>query len=125
KDYPALTGNSVLVDDLVYHGSTLPWLFGSLGNTFSYRNFNVTVRLSYKYGYYFRRETIRYNDLFANWRGHGDFYNRWRKPGDEMKTEVPSMVYPVPFQAESFYPFAEPFVERGDHVRLQYINMGY
>lgn len=125
KDYRELTGTAVLLDDLVFHGSTLPTAFGSLGNTFSYRNFRVTARISYKFGYYFRRETIRYSNLFGNLNGHGDFNQRWRKPGDEAATDIPAMIYPIPFQSESFYPFAEPFVERGDHIRLQYLDLRY
>lgn len=125
KDYRALTGSEVLVDDLVYHGTALPTIFGSFGNTISYKNFELSVRATYKLGYFFRRETIRYSTLFSNWDGHGDFYQRWEKSGDEKQTEIPAMIYPVPAQSEVFYPFAEPFIERGDHVRLQYINFTY
>ncbi|WP_170845840.1 SusC/RagA family TonB-linked outer membrane protein [Parapedobacter composti] len=124
-DYRALTGNDVLVDDLIYHGSTLPICFGTLGNTLSYRGVSLSVRLLYKFGYYFRRQTISYSDLFRSWRGHGDFYNRWQQPGDERYTDVPAMIYPMPAAWESFYPFAEPFVEHGDHIRFQYVNIGY
>ena len=112
KDYRALTGNDVLVDDLVFHGSTLPRVFGSVGNTFSYKKFFLTARFTYKFGYYFRRETVNYTSLFRNFHGHGDFMNRWREPGDELTTDVPAMEYPVPAGAESFYQMAEPFVER-------------
>lgn len=125
KDYRALTGNDVLLDDLIFHGSTLPKVFGSLGNTFSYKNLFLMARVTYKFGYFFRRETINYTSLFGNFDGHGDFMKRWQQPGDERSTDVPAMIYPAPSSAESFYPMAEPFVDRGDHIRLQYINLGY
>src|SRR5690606_2382334 len=88
KDYQALRGNDVLIDDLIYHGSTLPTVFGSMGNTMTYRNFHATVRISYKFGYYFRRETIQYTNLFQNLNGHGDFADRWQAPGDEKTTDI-------------------------------------
>ncbi|WP_257667473.1 SusC/RagA family TonB-linked outer membrane protein [Parapedobacter tibetensis] len=125
KNYRGLTGNDVLLDDLVYHGSTLPTVFGSLGNTLSYRDFFLTAGITYKFGYYFRRETINYTALFGNFNGHGDFMKRWKEPGDEVFTDVPAMQYPIPARSESFFQMAEPFMERGDHIRLQYINIGY
>lgn len=125
KDYRALTGNDVLLDDLVFHGSTLPKVFGSLGNTFSCKNIFLTARVTYKFGYYFRRETVNYTSLFGNFDGHGDFVKRWQKLGDELVTDIPAMQYPVPARSESFYQMAEPFVDRGDHIRLQYVNVGY
>lgn len=125
REYRQFTGANATVGDLAYHGRIQPKVFGSLGNTVSWRNWSATFRMTYKFGYYFRRETIRYGSLFSNWNGHGDFSKRWQQPGDETHTDIPSMIYPVPSGAENFYPYAEPFVERGDHIRLEYVNLSY
>lgn len=124
-DYAALTGPSVLLDDLTYHGSALPTYFGSVGSTVSYRNFSLTARVSYKMGYFFRRRSINYGSLFANSQGHADFANRWQQPGDEALTDVPALYYPVASVRESFYAGAETLVERGDHIRFQYVTASY
>lgn len=125
KDYQALTGPTTQVADLEYHGSALPTLFGSLGNTLTYKGFSLTARLSYKLGYFFRRPSINYGNLFALGLGSGDYARRWQQPGDEATTEVPSLLYPDDFRRDAFYSGSAALVERGDHVRLQYLTAAY
>lgn len=124
-DYSLIVGNGTEVEGLVYHGPSLPTKFGSLGNTFDYGNLSFTFRITYKFGNYFRRSTIGYNSLYQNGAMHSDYTKRWQKPGDELSTDVPAMVYPSSSQMQSFYMHSEPFVEKGDHIRLQYINLSY
>ena len=125
KNYGDLTGAATRINDLVYHGPAFPTLSGAVGNTLNWRNLSFTARLSYKFGYYFRKPTIEYGSLFATRRGHSDFERRWQKPGDELNTQVPSMVYPAAGNRDSFYSGSEVNVEKGDHIRLQYINVNY
>ena len=59
-----------------------------------------------------------------------DYQQRWKKPGDELVTTVPSFVYPYPqgidfSQRDRFYKSAEINVPRADNIRLQYINASY
>ncbi|MFC3199877.1 SusC/RagA family TonB-linked outer membrane protein [Parapedobacter deserti] len=125
NNYNALTGPNVLVDSLNHHGSALPLLFGSMGNTFTWKNVSLTARIQYKMNYSFRRQSINYSVLFSSWDGHADFANRWMEPGDELTTEVPSMAYPAITNRDAFYRFSEVLVERGDYVRLQYVALSY
>ncbi|TPE42413.1 SusC/RagA family TonB-linked outer membrane protein [Pontibacter mangrovi] len=125
SDYTALTGPETQVEDLAYHGSALPTFFGSLGNTFSWKGFSLTARLSWKLGYYFRATSLNYSTLFSNWGGHADFAKRWQQPGDEAHTQVPSLVYPNNSRRDTFYSGSEVLVEKGDHVRVQYLNLAY
>jgi TonB-linked SusC/RagA family outer membrane protein len=125
KDYNSITGTGTTLSDLVYHGSALPTVFGSMGNTFTYRSASISIGIIYKFNYYFRRESIDYSSLFSSWNGNGDFYNRWQKSGDELHTNVPSLIYPSTSSRDDFYNNSETLVERGDYIRLQYINIGY
>ncbi len=125
KNYTSLTGTGTLISDLEYHGSALPEFFGSIGNTFSFKNFSLTARMSFKAKYYFRSKSIEYGSLYASWNGHSDYAMRWQKAGDEAFTSIPSMVYPAVSNRDAFYKFSETLVERGDHVRFQYINLSY
>lgn len=114
------------VEDAIYHGSSIPTVFGTFRNSFSWKSFSLTVQLLYKGGYYFRRSSIRYGLLYDNWIGHGDFALRWQKPGDENVTSVPSLQYPLgTAQRDNFYVNSAATVERGDHIRLQDINLSY
>ena len=124
KDYNALYQNAQL-KDLVYEGSALPTTFGSVGNTFSYQNFSLTVRLTYKLGYFFKRESISYTNLFDRGLGNPDYSKRWQQIGDENSTTVPSLVYPANSLRDAFYEGSESLTEKGDHLRLQYITTTY
>ncbi len=126
NDYNALRGNTQTINDIVYHGSTIPTWFGSLGNSVSYKQFSLAFSLVYKFGHYYRRPSVRYWDLFNNWNfAHSDFSRRWQQPGDELTTNVPSMGYPANSSRDLFYTGSEVLVERGDHIRLQFLQVSY
>lgn len=125
KDYSALTGSSTLVSDLVYIGPARPRVFGSMGNTVSWKNLSLTARLTYKFGYYIKYSSINYNLLYANRNGHPDYAKHWQKPGDEQFTNVPSIIYPAVSSRDNFYNNAEILTGKGDHLRLQYITLSY
>jgi TonB-linked SusC/RagA family outer membrane protein len=125
NDYQEITGQGTQINDLAYSGSAIPTVFGSMGNTFAYKNLSVTIRLTYKLGYYFRRESINYPNLFSGWEGNSDYAQRWRQPGDEATTNVPAFVYPFTTAMQSLYTFSEPLIERADHIRLNYIQFNY
>lgn len=124
-DYRALTSANLPLEALKVNGPAMPRFFGSLGNTFSYKDFSLTARVMFKLGHYFNRNSINYNQLYSNWQGHADIADRWMAPGDEQYTDIPSMVYPVPLNRDAFYLGSETLVERADHIRLQYVNLGY
>lgn len=113
------------VDSLVYEGPSSPTFFGNVQNRFEWKGLALTINVGYKLGYFFRRETIRYSDLFSVGIGHPDFSKRWRQPGDEQHTNIPSMRYPDVSGRDRFYRLSEATVERADQVRLQFINLSY
>jgi len=125
SDYNQLNGPELTVDDLVHIGSGTPLCFGSVGNTVSYKALSLSFRITYKFRYWFMRESIDYGSLYALLRGHADFEYRWQKPGDEQFTHVPSMQYPVESGRDQFYTGAEVLATKGDHIRLQYIQCSY
>jgi TonB-linked SusC/RagA family outer membrane protein len=123
-DYAKILNESS-VSDLKYIGTLSPKCFGSLGNKFRYRNISLSFRFVYKFGHWFRKESINYDPLVRQGRGHSDFAKRWQQPGDEQFTNVPSFRYPVDTRSESFYNLSEVLAERADHIRFQYLNLGY
>jgi TonB-linked SusC/RagA family outer membrane protein len=114
------------VDSLVYNGPSRPTIFGSLRNSFYYKGISLSFNIIYKLHYYFRKSSISYTGLFANWFGHEDFLKRWQKPGDELYSNVPSIQYPpVNGNRELFYQSSEILVDKADHVRLQDVSISY
>jgi TonB-linked SusC/RagA family outer membrane protein len=125
EDYVNLTGPAVKIDDLQYAGTAMPIYTMALGNTISFGALSLNFRLSAKFGYFFRRESTSYIDLFTNRIGSIDFANRWQLTGDETHTNVPSMVYPANGNRDAFYLGSEATVSKGDHIRIQYVNLKY
>jgi hypothetical protein len=76
-------------------------------------------------GYWFRRNTISYTNLYSSWISHKDFYNRWQKPGDEAITTVPAMNYPANNNRDKFYQNSTATVSRADNIRLADISVSY
>lgn len=125
KDYSAIMASSNPAD-MVYNGPARPTIFGALRNDFSYRALTLSVNFTYKAGYYFRRQGINYDALFNNWSGgHEEYARRWQHPGDELHTNVPSMVYPSNYNRDLFYANSAALAEKGDHIRLQDIRLSY
>lgn len=125
KDYNSIINSVTNPDSLLYNGPATPRWYGSLGNTFAWKGFSLTVNITFKLGYYFRKQSIAYNILFSNGTGNSDFSKRWQNPGDEKITTVPSIVYPVISGRDDFYLQSQNTVDKADQVRLQFINLNY
>ncbi|WP_164124312.1 SusC/RagA family TonB-linked outer membrane protein, partial [Sphingobacterium luzhongxinii] len=124
KDYNNIYANTPL-EDMLYHGSVQPTVYGSINNVISYQNIALRFMLSYKGGYYFRRPSLSYATLFSSWNGHGEYADRWQQPGDEKWTDVPSREYPYNASRDRLYQYASINVLRGDHLRLENIKLNY
>ncbi len=125
EDYASLV-NSSNPYSLIYKGPANPPIFGSLRNSFSWKQFGFSFNIVYKFGYYFRRSSIDYFDLFRGASpGHPDFDKRWQTAGDELRTNVPRMDYSAGQLRDVFYSYSEILVEKGDHIRLQDIQLSY
>ena len=123
QDYVSILFNTL--ETLTFNGSAVPVWFGSLRNTLSFRNLSLSFNLMYKGGYFFRRSSLNYYNLFSTWQGHEDYSKRWQKRGDELYTTMPSLIYPnSPFR-DNFYNNSSALVEKGDHIRFKDINISY
>ncbi len=117
--------NTANIEDLVYHGTTVPVYFGNFRQAFSWKDLSFSFNISGQFGHWFRANTIEYNALFNNWLTHSDYEKRWQQPGDELRTNVPSMVYPANTSRDRFYAYSEVTAYRADHIRLQDIRIEY
>lgn len=125
NDYNDIYFNTPL-DSLINNGPVQPTIYGALRNTVSFKNLSLSFNISYKFGNYFRAQSVYYAGLLSGWGGHGDYALRWQKPGDELTTYVPSLVYPNDnSNRDEFYRYAQVLVHKADHIRLEDINLSY
>lgn len=126
-DYTNIITKST-IDDVVYHGSARPTAYGTLQNNIGYKNFNFSLGLSYKMGYFARRPTINYASLLAgNYGGiyGGDYAQRWQKPGDELGTIIPSMPQTSNTSRDQVFAYSDALVMDASHIRLQDLRINY
>lgn len=117
--------NGATLDNIIYHGPSRPSVFGALMNTVSYKGFSLSANISYRLGYYYKRNSVLYSNILRGNRDHADFANRWQQPGDELITTIPSMPNSNNANREFFYNHSSVLVEKGDHIRLQDIRVSY
>lgn len=126
KDYAGII-NNYNPDSLVFSGSTVPAVFGALRNDVEWKGLSLSVNIVYKLGYVFRRPVLSLSateNLNFNYSAAA-YSSRWQKAGDERYTSTPSLAYPGDAARTTFYQYSEAVVNKGDHVRLQDIRLGY
>ena len=113
-----------------YKGTAIaPWT-GALTNTFRYKNFELSCLFIYNIG------NKMHNDPNTQYTGHiagnlgNDFDKRWRNPGDENTTNVPSYYFENnPNILESdyifLYRYADINVLDASYIKLRELSFGY
>ncbi|MFH6962579.1 SusC/RagA family TonB-linked outer membrane protein [Flavobacterium plurextorum] len=103
-------------------GPSLPTYYGGLNNNLSYRNFDLTIGLTFSGGnklYNGTRSTLSDQRFFNN----GTFIkDRWTTPGQI--TDVPKLVYGDSFSG-GFSSSNSAYVEDGSYLKLKNIILSY
>lgn len=124
KNYAGIT-SSASMDNIVNHGSRVPRLFGGLRNTLSYKHVSLSANITYRLNYFYKNSSVNYEQVIQGFGGHGDYAVRWKKPGDEIFTYIPSVPAASNPNRNVFYTHSDVHVKKGDHIRLQDINLSY
>ncbi|MBN7816258.1 SusC/RagA family TonB-linked outer membrane protein [Algoriphagus pacificus] len=124
EDYRGIL-NAASLDNLVYAGPGRPVHFGSIRNTFSWKGLELSANISFRLGYYYRRASVSYRNVYSGSFEHGDYEKRWQTTGDELLTQVPSMPEVANTFRDSFYLGSEALISKGDHIRLQDMRLAY
>ena len=127
KDYTGILAN-FNPDSVKYNGSARPAIYGSIRNDLGYKNFSLSVNISYEFGYVFRRSStsINYADIISSpYSQNIDYSQRWQQLGDEKLTNVPSVIYPSNVNRNTFYQYSSALVGNAANVRLQDIRLSY
>lgn len=126
KNYTAIRNQLFDTTNVIYHGSSIPVIFGNFNQVFAYKNLSLVISADYRLGYYFRKTPLSYSALVVNGVLHRDYSKRWMQPGDELITNVPSLVYPIDNgDRDFFYRNSSVNALRGDNIKLRAIRLSY
>jgi len=105
-----------------YSGTAIPDFFGSIGNTFTYKNFELSAMFTYSVG----GKTLDYNYRSIMSSGsYGtalstDILDRWQKPGDI--TDVPRMDVS---KTSDFNAVSSRWLTSASFLNLRSVNLSY
>jgi hypothetical protein len=128
--------NVAQVNDVVYMGTTQAPFYGGLSNTFTYKNLSLSLNTIYNMGGVMRRDV---NGLYGgrwptstSFGGQNQqvyFLDRWKKPGDEAFTNIPSYVSSssVNFTRRNtaYYTSGDINVISSSYLKLRDITLNY
>ncbi|GAA4331479.1 SusC/RagA family TonB-linked outer membrane protein [Mucilaginibacter gynuensis] len=124
KDYAAII-NQANAGNITFNGSARPVTYGAIRNTFSFHNWSVSANITFRAGYYFRKSSINYATLLTAQGGNGDYALRWKNPGDEAKTNIPSLPKEIDYNRDNFFLTSSALVGKADNIRLQDLTLAY
>lgn len=126
KDYAGLA-NSLDRSNIQFMGSSVPAKFGSIRNTITYKSLALSFNITYRLGYYFRRNSLNNATVYSTtgFTSNVDYEKQWAKPGDEAITSVPILRYPNVAQRNNIYTYADILIEPADNIRLQDIKLNW
>ncbi|MES2827371.1 MAG: SusC/RagA family TonB-linked outer membrane protein [Bacteroidota bacterium] len=128
--------NAASADDLKYMGSTIPVYNGGFGNTFSYKGISLSANMIYSFGAVMRRDmntffTDRLTGSAGSFTGNinAEFADRWKVPGDESRTNIPSYVSSMGTSFSrrnlNYYQYADINVVSASYIKLRDITLSY
>lgn len=122
-------------------GTRIPVLQGGISNYFGYRNFSLSMNFTYSFGNKIR--LLKMTSSYASQTPvpqdnmRKEFVKRWRKPGDEKYTNIPSIVVDrgsimqsganvlVPWWSGKSYAFADNVYQMYDNSDLRVVDGRY
>ena len=120
------------VDDVQYIGTAVPKYSGSLLNRFSFKDFELSALIIFNLGYKIATSNtnIQLSGRFDKNRT-AEFDQRWRKPGDEEFTNVPSAFEDPKSTGRALwysgyvYQYSDVAYESGSYMKLRELSLSY
>jgi hypothetical protein len=127
--------NAAQVDDVKYMGTTQPVVNGGFSNTFTYKGLSLAVNMIYNMGNVMRNDANQFytGNMWntTSFNGTGittDFLKRWKQPGDEKTTNIPSYVGGYQsYSRRNFYYYTQGDinVESASYAKIRDITLAY
>lgn len=128
NDGKATDTNVGSITDLEFSGTNIPKYAGSLSNTFSYKNFDLSFMFIYYGGHVLRSEAARYLSLAPTTNVNRETLNMWKQPGDELRKDVTPAITGSTLDSEyDLHPWyaANIHVIKGDYIKLRDLSLTY
>jgi len=117
------------IDALYYAGTTTAPYYGSLSQTFRFKQFTLFALGTYSFGSVFRRPTISTytssRQPLVQYDLNKDIDKRWRVAGDEANTNVPGIAGVYAPVSLFRYAFSDINVLSGSYIRLREVSLSY
>ncbi|TXH23244.1 MAG: SusC/RagA family TonB-linked outer membrane protein [Chitinophagaceae bacterium] len=137
-------------EDIIYKGTYQPVWSGGLSNSLTYKRFTLAANVIFNLGHVMRVD-VSPNYLFSDFAGrimthrnifgmsdqsgftagqiHPSFLDRWKKPGDEANTIIPSYLSSTALsetrRSIDYYTFADVNVTSASFAKLRDISLMY
>ncbi|HEX6427353.1 MAG TPA: SusC/RagA family TonB-linked outer membrane protein [Niastella sp.] len=125
----AASQNPTSIDALYYAGTTVAPYYGSLSQSFRFKQFTLFAIGTYSFGSVFRRPTIStYTSTRQPWVQYDlnkDIDKRWRAAGDEANTNVPGIAGVYAPTSLFRYAYSDINVLDGSYIRLREVSLSY
>jgi hypothetical protein len=109
-----------------YVGSAVPVTGINWVNSLHYKQWSLSVMLAGKFGYWVHKPALNYFKIITGQGGDAPgFDDRWKNPNDEKTKNIPALAYAMDANAMNFYEGSTANVVKGDHVRIQYLQLAY
>ena len=126
------------VEDLKYMGTYQPVWAGGFTNVLAYKGFSLALNTVYNLGNVMRKDVNSYytntrlvpgTGSFTTGNAHEDFANRWKNPGDETFTNIPSYVAGTGVSTSrrntNYYTVSDINVLDASYVKLRDATLSY
>lgn len=121
--------NPTSIDALYYAGTTTAPYYGSLSQSFRFKQFTLFAIGTYSFGSVFRRPTVgtyaTTRQPYVQYDLNKDIDKRWRQAGDEANTNVPGIAGTYAAVSLFRYQFSDINVLDGSYIRLREVSLGY
>ena len=113
-------------EDAVYCGTTVPKFYGGLTNRFTYKDWELSFMFVYNFGNKMRNECEQLEWGRPTSNLDNSFDERWRVPGDELKTDVPTWTPQVNSNANfDLYYYSDRNVLDAAYIKLRDLSLAY
>lgn len=130
------TRNITKPEDIAFMGTYQPVWSGGLSNMVSYKGLSLSVNAIYNLGHVMRRDVntfyvgrnVPFGLSFTSGNLHAEFANRWKNPGDEKLTNVPSHVSTTAADSRrdvTYYTQGDINVISASYIKLRDITLEY
>lgn len=124
--------NAAMAEDVVFMGTSQPVLNGGFSNTLRYKRISLSANIVYNLGHVMRRPVNYYYTGRLNLDNYryiqAEFTERWKNPGDEEFTDIPSYVSSSVSDSRrnvNYYASADMNVVSASFIKLRDITLSY